>query len=147
MNFNVVSLDTLLILMRQARLRLKKYEQMRIDGENTAADRLIPQMLVLRQELAAAYRGLAQTTDSDERPTLEVEEQVRFLLGALAPGRSRPSKEILEDASLVIRRHRRRTSSDSDSPRIPIAKPLRTFRPSNTETMKLDDEEGEVVVA
>ena len=137
-----VGLDTLLILLRKARIRVKRYEEYRDSGENTAADRLLPRMMELRNDLLTALKGAAAAAADEDRPTQEVVDETRHLLRVLAPGRDRRSREVLEDATIIIRKHRRRKAaeeSDSGSGQVVERRVTaqRVFRPSETITIKI----------
>lgn len=98
-----IGLDTLLILVKKARLRIKKYESHRAGGENRDADQMIPQMFALRADLVAALNGAKRSEDPEERPNAKVTEEVHVLLRALAPGLS---NRRVSTEDLVVRRSR-----------------------------------------
>lgn len=98
-----IGLETLLILVKKARLRIRKYESHRAGGETGDADQMIPQMFVLRSDLVAALNGAKRSENPEERPNAKVTEEVLLLLRALAPGLS-TRRVSTED--LVVRRNR-----------------------------------------
>jgi hypothetical protein len=88
-----ISLDTLLILVRKGKARVKLYQNLREEGGNSTADQMLPEMFQLRKELTQGYRSLLHASDPEEQPSAELMAQVQFLLRALAPGVRRPVSE------------------------------------------------------
>lgn len=93
MRRNDAGIDTLHLLVRKAKFKLKKYETLRNGGDNRAADEVMREMFDLRNEIIAAYRGSMQADDPDDQPTAQIAEDVQFLLRALAPGIRRPASQ------------------------------------------------------
>lgn len=99
-----IGIDTLLLLMKKARLRIKKYEALRADGGNREADRMLPQMFALRADLSAALRGAKRAEEPEERPNAKVMEEVHALMRALAPGMK--VRRAAGEETTVVRRSR-----------------------------------------
>jgi hypothetical protein len=104
-----VGIETLLILVRKARLKIRRYESARAEGDFSTVNRLLPQILALRQEMGAAYRGACDASDADDHPDSELRDEVKVLMRVLAPGRQYAATEVIGPAELTIRKHRRRT--------------------------------------
>ena len=100
-----VGLDTLLLLMRKARLRIKKYETLRVEGDNGQADAMIPQMFALRTDIVTAISGSKRAEAVVDRPNARVMEEAHAVLRSLAPGQKvRRAPEPTE--ATVVRRSR-----------------------------------------
>jgi hypothetical protein len=108
-----VSLDTLLILIRKATARVKKYEALRNDLENTVADRMLPEMFELRKDLRQAYLGSLKAKDPEDQPPAEVMDRAQLLLRALAPGIRRPAST--RELKSLSRRRRAKATEDTDT--------------------------------
>jgi hypothetical protein len=93
MQRNEVGIDTLLLLVKKATIKLKKYESLRNEGDNAAADGVMREMFDMRNDILAAYRGSLHADDPDDQPSAQLTEEVQFLLRALAPGIRRPASD------------------------------------------------------
>lgn len=137
-----VGIDTLLILLRKARIRVSKYEHCRDAGHNSAADLLLPRLLEMRHDLLTALKGACSAEHEEDRPSQDLVDETRHLLRVLAPGRQTRSTDALDDSMILIKRHRRRkeaelaTRNPQKVKRAVVAR--RFFRDSATLTLKTD---------
>lgn len=126
-----VGIETLLLLMKKARLRIRKYEALRTGGDNREADEMIPQMFALRADLIAALNGARRSDDPEERPNAKVTEEVNGLMRALAPG-MKIRRSSAEETTVVRRSRFHYDEATVVGPRMTVA------RPSGTRTTKLE---------
>lgn len=108
--------------MRKARLRIKKYDTLRVEGENRQADAMIPQMFALRTDIVTAIKGSKRAEDVADRPNAKVMEEAHAILRSLAPGRR--IRRPLEPEATVVRRSRY-AYDDATVTGIPVLHPVK----------------------